>query len=76
MQYLGPKRLLLVLDNCEHLLDPTANAVDRIGQRYPGVAVLATSREGLAVAGERLGCGWLRSDSPRECAAQGAVGGG
>ncbi len=49
-----PKRLLLVLDNCEHLLDVAARAVDTLRQRCPEIAVLATSREGLALAGEQI----------------------
>ncbi len=44
---------LLVLDNCEHLLDACADLVDEILGRCPGVAVLATSREGLDVEGEQ-----------------------
>ena len=52
--YLGSKRLLLVLDNCEHLLDAVARVVDAITRRSPDVVILATSREGLAVGGEHL----------------------
>jgi predicted ATPase/class 3 adenylate cyclase len=54
LEYLAPKRLLIVLDNCEHLLAAVADLVDTIVQRSPGVAVLATSREGLALPGERI----------------------
>jgi predicted ATPase/DNA-binding SARP family transcriptional activator len=54
LEYLAAKRLLLVLDNCEHLLDAVARHVDTIEHRCPHVSVLATSREGLAIAGERL----------------------
>ena len=54
LDYLAAKRLLLVLDNCEHLLDAVARLVDAIAQRCPRVAVLATSREGLALAGEQI----------------------
>ena len=54
LDYLAAKRLLLVLDNCEHLLDAVARLVDAIERRCPRVSVLATSREGLAVAGERM----------------------
>jgi predicted ATPase len=54
LDYLAPKRLLLVLDNCEHLLDEVARVVDAIGQRCARVAVLATSREGLGLTGERM----------------------
>jgi predicted ATPase len=45
--------LLLVLDNCEHLLDVVAPFVDRVRGGCPGVTVLATSREPLGLAGER-----------------------
>ena len=54
VDYLVPKRLLLVLDNCEHLLDVAARAVDTLRQRCPEIAVLATSREGLALPGEQI----------------------
>jgi predicted ATPase/class 3 adenylate cyclase len=54
LEYLGPKRLMLVLDNCEHLLDAAAGVVDLIAKTCSGVVVLATSREGLAVAGEQV----------------------
>jgi predicted ATPase/class 3 adenylate cyclase len=54
LEYLAPKRLLLVLDNCEHLLDAVARVVDAIAQRCERVVVLATSREGLALGGERI----------------------
>jgi len=45
---------LLVLDNCEHLLDAAGALVEQILQLCPGVRLLATSREGLAVEGERV----------------------
>jgi predicted ATPase/class 3 adenylate cyclase len=54
LEYLQSKNLLIVLDNCEHLLDSVARVVDRIARQCPGVSVLATSREGLALAGEHL----------------------
>ncbi len=54
LDYLSTKRLLLVLDNCEHQLDAAAEVVSAIEQRCPKVTVLATSREGLAVAGEQM----------------------
>lgn len=54
LDYLAAKRLLLVLDNCEHLLVAVARQVDVILQRCAQVVVLATSREGLGVAGERI----------------------
>ena len=45
---------LLVLDNCEHVLDATAALAHAILDRAPGVTTLATSREGLGVPGEQL----------------------
>ncbi|MFD8597950.1 BTAD domain-containing putative transcriptional regulator [Kitasatospora sp. NPDC059646] len=51
-QVLGGRRLLLVLDNCEHVLAPAAECVAQLLSRCAGVRVLATSREPLGVAGE------------------------
>lgn len=51
---LRAQRLLLLLDNCEHLLDAVAELVAAIGDRAPQARVLATSREPLRVAGERV----------------------
>jgi predicted ATPase/predicted Ser/Thr protein kinase len=51
---LAQKPLLLILDNCEHLLDPCAELVTRLLDQCPGVRVLATSREALRVEGERV----------------------
>lgn len=45
---------LLVFDNCEHVVDAVADLVERILTRAPTVKVLATSREGLGLADERL----------------------
>jgi predicted ATPase/class 3 adenylate cyclase len=53
---LGGRRLLLVLDNCEHVLDAAAELAGRIVELAPTVSVLATSREPLGVAGEQV---WL-----------------
>jgi predicted ATPase/DNA-binding SARP family transcriptional activator len=49
---LASRRLLLVLDNCEHLLHPVARLVDRIVGHTDGITVLATSRERLGADGE------------------------
>ena len=54
LEYLGPKRIVMVLDNCEHLLDGVARVVSVVTQRCPQVVMLATSREALAVAGEQI----------------------
>jgi predicted ATPase len=51
---LGAKRLVLVLDNCEHLVDMAANMARRLVQTKPAVRVVATSREPLRTAGEFL----------------------
>ena len=44
--------MLIVLDNCEHLIEPVAALVQAILERCPRVRILATSREALAVPGE------------------------
>jgi predicted ATPase/DNA-binding SARP family transcriptional activator len=49
---LRPAELLLVLDNCEHLLDPCAELAGVLLRAAPGLRVLATSREPLGIAGE------------------------
>jgi predicted ATPase/DNA-binding SARP family transcriptional activator len=54
LDYLALKRLLIVLDNCEHLLVPLGRVVEAIVQSCPAVVVLATSREMLGVAGEQV----------------------
>jgi predicted ATPase/DNA-binding SARP family transcriptional activator len=54
VEYLRGRALLLVLDNCEHVLAPAARLVTQIVQQCPDVVVLATSREPLAVEGEQL----------------------
>ena len=52
--FLAPKRLLLVLDNCEHVLDGVRPLVEAILRGCPRVVVLATSRERLGMNGERV----------------------
>ena len=47
-----PRALLLVLDNCEHLLDACAALAERLLAACPAMRILATSREPLQVAGE------------------------
>lgn len=51
---LRERRLLLVLDNCEHLIDDVAVVVRRLLEACPGVVVLATSRERLRLSGEAI----------------------
>ena len=53
-EFLRTKQLLLVVDNCEHVLDAVADLVEEIVGTCERVVVLATSREGLALDGERL----------------------
>jgi predicted ATPase/class 3 adenylate cyclase len=52
--WLRSKEMLVVLDNCEHLLDAAAQLVAAIVGSCPAVTVLATGREGLGVRGERM----------------------
>lgn len=51
---LADSSALVVVDNCEHLLDAAADAVDRLVEGCPGLAVLATSRAALEVPGEHV----------------------
>jgi predicted ATPase/class 3 adenylate cyclase len=50
---IGSRELLLVLDNCEHLLDAAARAVDALLDTCPALRIVATSREALGVDGEQ-----------------------
>jgi predicted ATPase/class 3 adenylate cyclase len=54
VEYLKVRELLVVLDNCEHLLDEAGELADAVVRSCPTVRVLATSREALDVAGERV----------------------
>jgi len=53
LEYLREKRLLLILDTCEHLLDACADLIQAILPEAPGVTVLATSRQPLDTLGEQ-----------------------
>ncbi|MET9152903.1 BTAD domain-containing putative transcriptional regulator [Streptomyces griseoflavus] len=53
-EHCGPRRMLLILDNCEHVVDAAAHLVETLLERCPGLTVLATSREPLGVRGELL----------------------
>jgi predicted ATPase/class 3 adenylate cyclase/Tfp pilus assembly protein PilF len=48
------RKLLVILDNCEHLVDPAAKLAESVVRQCPDVWILATSREPLAVVGERV----------------------
>ncbi|MEU3455540.1 BTAD domain-containing putative transcriptional regulator [Micromonospora sp. NPDC006766] len=50
--WLGADRTLLVVDNCEHVIDEAAELVERLVAACPALTVLTTSREALAVPGE------------------------
>ena len=51
-EYLAEKRLLLVLDNCEHVVDSAAVLAGTLLRACPDLRILATSRQALGVAGE------------------------
>ncbi len=52
VEYCADRRLLLLLDNCEHVIDTAARLTETLLEHCPGVTVLATSREPLGVPGE------------------------
>lgn len=54
IDYLRTRELLLVVDNCEHVLDEAARLLDQIAGQCPRVSLLVTSREALGIAGERI----------------------
>ena len=54
VQAIGRRELLLVMDNCEHLLDDVVELLDALLPRCRSLSVLATSRESLAMAGETI----------------------
>jgi predicted ATPase/class 3 adenylate cyclase len=52
MDYVRERNLLLIMDNCEHLIEACAKLADAALRHAPGVSVLATSREALGIQGE------------------------
>jgi predicted ATPase/DNA-binding winged helix-turn-helix (wHTH) protein len=54
LAFIGEKKLLLVLDNCEHVIDVAAALAERIVNEAPQAHILATSRESLRVASEHI----------------------
>jgi predicted ATPase/DNA-binding winged helix-turn-helix (wHTH) protein len=65
---LNERRVLLLLDSCEHLIEPVAALVEELFRGAPQVHLLATSRESLRVEGE-----WVHHLSPLECPPREAV---
>ncbi len=61
LEMFAQKQMLLVLDNCEHVLGSVARLVSRLERQCSGIVVLATSREGLAIDGE-----WIVALPPLE----------
>ncbi|MEZ3182136.1 winged helix-turn-helix domain-containing protein [Streptomyces pimonensis] len=53
-EHCGPRRMLLILDNCEHVVEAAAHLAQALLERCPWLTVLATSREPLGVSGELL----------------------
>jgi predicted ATPase/DNA-binding winged helix-turn-helix (wHTH) protein len=53
---IGTKKLLLILDNCEHVIDAAAEFVETIIRMCPQTSLLATSREALRIDGEHSYC--------------------
>ncbi|NGN67698.1 AfsR/SARP family transcriptional regulator [Streptomyces sp. A7024] len=54
VEHCAHRRLLLVLDNCEHVIDAAATLAETLLARCPDVTILATSREPLGVPGESV----------------------
>ncbi|KYG98510.1 winged helix-turn-helix domain-containing protein [Bradyrhizobium sp. DOA1] len=54
LSFLADKRILLLLDSCEHLLEVVSALASQIFEEAPGVHLLVTSREALRVAGETV----------------------
>ncbi|HSI34568.1 MAG TPA: protein kinase, partial [Tepidisphaeraceae bacterium] len=52
IEWLGDKACLLILDNCEHLIDASADAAAALLKQCAGARIIATSRQPLGVAGE------------------------
>jgi predicted ATPase/DNA-binding winged helix-turn-helix (wHTH) protein len=54
LNFLRPRRALIILDSCEHLIEKAAEIAGTIFQNTPDIYILATSREALHVPGERV----------------------
>lgn len=53
-EYLCHRQLLLMLDNCEHLLEVCAESTDVLLRAAPGLRIIATSRQALGIGGEQV----------------------
>ncbi|RSM72339.1 AfsR/SARP family transcriptional regulator [Kibdelosporangium aridum] len=65
VELLGVSEAVLVLDNCEHVVEAVARFAREVLERQPGLTILATSREPLEVVGEAL-CRLGPLDVPRQ----------
>ncbi|MBM7863982.1 ATP-binding protein [Lentzea nigeriaca] len=63
VEHLRDRQSLMVLDNCEHVIEATATLVDALLRGVPGLRVLVTSRERLGVDGEHL---WQVAPLPQD----------
>ncbi|MEU8869375.1 BTAD domain-containing putative transcriptional regulator, partial [Streptomyces umbrinus] len=54
IEYCAPRSQLLILDNCEHVIDAAAELAETLLTHCPGLTILATSREPLGVPGESV----------------------
>jgi len=77
VEFLRSKQLLVVMDNCEHVLEPAAELVETLERACPQMTVLATSREGLGIDGERMlavpSLASPRADASHEAVAEAAA---
>jgi predicted ATPase/class 3 adenylate cyclase len=51
---LKSRRALIIFDNCEHVVEPAARLIDAILRSCPNVRIIATTRQGLGIAGESV----------------------
>ncbi|MGW4336814.1 protein kinase domain-containing protein [Rhodococcus koreensis] len=54
IEFLAPREVLVVLDNCEHIVDAVAELAETLLRASPRLRILATSREPLAIGGEAV----------------------
>ncbi|PBC39266.1 protein kinase [Rhodococcus sp. ACS1] len=54
VDFLAPREVLLILDNCEQVIDAAAQLAETLLRACPGLRILATSREGLGIEGEAV----------------------